>query len=105
MNKFLRLPDIQEIFGLSRSSIYKLISDGLFPKPIPIGSRSVGWLDEEVEMIFSARISGKNHDEIKSLVENLHSSISIRSSLLNPNNSKNLVAARDRYFSKARSAK
>jgi prophage regulatory protein len=105
MQKFLRLPTVQEKFGLSRSSIYKLISDGLFPKPIPIGTRSVGWLDEEVETIFSARISGKNHDEIKSLVENLHSSISKRSSLLNPNNSKNLVTARDRYFSNARLAK
>jgi prophage regulatory protein len=105
MNKFLRLPDVQETFGVSRSSIYKLISEGLFPKPIPIGSRSVGWLANEVETIFSAKIDGKTNEEIKNLVENFHTSFSKRSSSLNPNNFKNLVLARNKYFEDARLAK
>lgn len=105
MKKFLRLPDIQEQFGISRSSIYKLISEGLFPKPIPIGTRSVGWLNEEVELIFSAKINGKTNDEIKNLVQDFHSSVLKRSSLLNPNDFKNLVTARNKYFLNARLAK
>ena len=105
MDKFLRLPDVQKTFGVSRSSIYKLISEGLFPKPIPIGSRSVGWLANEVETIFSAKIDGKTNEEIKNLVENFHTSFSKRSSSLNPNNFKNLVLARNKYFEDARLAK
>jgi len=34
--------------GLGRSTIYKFIEDGTFPKNIPLGSRGVGWLEEEV---------------------------------------------------------
>ncbi len=105
MNKFLRLPDVQETFGVSRSSIYKLISEGLFPKPIPIGSRSVGWLANEVETIFSAKIDGKTNEEIKNLVENFHTSSAKRSTSLNPNSFKNLVLARNKYFEDARLAK
>ena len=105
MQKFLRLPTVQEKFGLSRSSIYKLISEGLFPKPIPIGARSVGWLDEEIETIFSAKINGKTKDELRSLVSNLHSSILKRSSLLNPNDFKNLTTAREKYYLSERLAK
>lgn len=98
MNKFLRLPSIQEKFGLSRSSIYKLISEELFPKPIPIGTRSVGWLEEEVETIFYARKNGRANEEIKNIVRHFHSTSSRRSTSLNPNNYEKLVTNRNKYF-------
>ena len=47
-SRILRLPDVKERVRLSRSSIYSMTSNGTFPKPIPLGIRSVGWLETEV---------------------------------------------------------
>jgi prophage regulatory protein len=56
----------------SNASIYNLIRDGLWTKPVPIGQRSVGWPDEEVRAICAARIAGKTEPELRALVEKLH---------------------------------
>lgn len=48
MQNILRLPTVKERTGLSRSTIYLLISKGLFPKQIKLGERAVGWLDEDI---------------------------------------------------------
>lgn len=45
----LRLPEVKKRTGLSRSTIYLLVAKGQFPKPISLGDRAVGWLDEEVD--------------------------------------------------------
>lgn len=39
----LRLPEVITITGLKKSSIYKRLKEGLFPKPIQIGQRAIGW--------------------------------------------------------------
>ncbi len=46
--KILRLPDVQMKTGIARSTIYGLMAKGKFPKAIPLTSRSVGWLESEV---------------------------------------------------------
>lgn len=56
----------------SHASIYNAIKEGLFPKPVPIGHRSVGWPDYEVRAINAARIAGKSEAEIRELVNRLH---------------------------------
>ena len=45
----LRLPIIIQRTGISRSSIYAMMTKGEFPKPIKIGIRSVGWLENEID--------------------------------------------------------
>jgi prophage regulatory protein len=57
----------------SNASIYNLIREGLWTKPVLIGRRSVGWPDDEVRALNAARIAGKNDDEIRELVNRLHS--------------------------------
>lgn len=52
----LRLADVKNRTGLSRSTIYLNISQGLFPRPINLGARSVGWLESEIDAWISARI-------------------------------------------------
>lgn len=47
--KILRLPEVKDRTGLSRSSIYLKISHGNFPAPISLGERAVGWVEEEVQ--------------------------------------------------------
>ena len=49
LTQILRRRQLEEQLGLSRSSIYKMVADGLFPKPIKLGSRAVGWRADEVE--------------------------------------------------------
>lgn len=46
--RIIRLKDVVNLTGLGRSTIYKYISEGGFPKPISLGDRSVGWLESEV---------------------------------------------------------
>lgn len=50
VTQFLRLKEVQARTGLSRSSIYRRVAIGAFPKPIPLGSpHAIGFLAEEVE--------------------------------------------------------
>ncbi|EPM9935784.1 MULTISPECIES: helix-turn-helix transcriptional regulator [Pseudomonas] len=47
--RIIRLQEVMATTGLARSTIYKLISESTFPKPVPLGGRSVGWVEEEVQ--------------------------------------------------------
>jgi len=42
-DRMVRLPEVMEITGLSRSSIYLAVSKGKFPAQIKLGVRSTGW--------------------------------------------------------------
>lgn len=39
----VRLKDVARLVGLSRSTIYKRVSDGSFPRPLRVSERSVRW--------------------------------------------------------------
>jgi prophage regulatory protein len=67
----LRLPAVQAESGASRSTIYLRIQQGLWPKPVRLGPRSVGWPVSEVAAINAARIAGMTDDEIRDLVVKL----------------------------------
>ena len=47
--RFLRMDDLREKVGLSRSQIYKLIADGGFPKQNKLGERISVWEESKVE--------------------------------------------------------
>ncbi len=49
MHKILRLPEVKNLTGLSRSSIYLRVSNGDFPKSISLGGRAVGWFEEDIQ--------------------------------------------------------
>lgn len=53
----LRLPEVVRLSGYSRSALYALISQGLYPKPVKIGERSVAWPSEEVEQMVGATLA------------------------------------------------
>jgi len=69
----LRRPRVEEAIGLSRSTIYLRVSQGLFTQPVSLGPRAVGWPAGEVSAINAARIAGQSDDEIRALVAQLHS--------------------------------
>lgn len=47
-NRVLKLPEVIQVTGLSKSSIYVYKRQGLFPKPINLGPRSVGWIERDI---------------------------------------------------------
>ena len=67
----LRRPAVQADSGYSKSTLYLLITQGLWPKPVRLGPRSVGWPAGEVRAMNAARIAGKTDEEIRALVETL----------------------------------
>jgi len=67
----LRLPAILTSTGLSRSTIYLRIAQGVFPHPVSLGGRAVGWPAHEVGALNAARIAGKPDAEIRELVTKL----------------------------------
>lgn len=69
--QILRLPAVKSESGLSRSTIYLRIAQGLWTKPISLGARAVGWPSSEVAAINAARIAGKTDKEIRALVMKL----------------------------------
>lgn len=58
--KLIRLQQVMALTGLGRSTIYKHISDGWFPRSVPLGGRSVGWLESEVHEWILARIEERD---------------------------------------------
>lgn len=64
----IRLPEVKAETGASRSTIYLRIKQGLWPKPVRLGPRSVGWPVSEVAAINNARIAGLLDDQIRDLV-------------------------------------
>jgi prophage regulatory protein len=71
--QILRMDSVKVATGhKSHASIYNAIRDGLFTRPVLIGSRAVGWPDYEVKALCQARIAGWSDSDIKDLVGNLH---------------------------------
>lgn len=49
MERILRLPEVLSTVGLSRSSLYTLISKGAFPQQIRLSPRTSGWRLSDIE--------------------------------------------------------
>jgi prophage regulatory protein len=67
----LRLPSVKNQTGYSRSTLYLRINQGLWPKPVSLGGRAVGWPAREVAAMNAARIAGNSDDQIRALVVKL----------------------------------
>lgn len=54
--KFLRKDKVCEITGLPVSSVYRLMSDGDFPRPVKLSANRVAWIEAEVQAWIKERI-------------------------------------------------
>ncbi len=63
--RFLRLPEVQERTGLSRSTIYVRLEQGRFPQPVSLGARAVGWIETEIEEWMRERIAESRGGETR----------------------------------------
>ena len=46
--RIMRRPEVEASTGLSRSTLYAMMTEGEFPRPIRLGKRAVGWAETEV---------------------------------------------------------
>ena len=47
--KIIRRDEVLEMTGLSKTALYNLIDKGEFPRQVRLGSRAVGWYEDEVQ--------------------------------------------------------
>jgi prophage regulatory protein len=48
-DRLLRLPEVIRTVGLSRATIYRYVSTGGFPPPIPFGPRISLWSERRIQ--------------------------------------------------------
>lgn len=67
----LRRRQVEQIVGLSRSTIYQRMKDGTFPRAVALGGRTVGWRASDIELFLvdpagyrvSSGMSGEGHGD------------------------------------------
>lgn len=52
---FVRMPRLRQMTGLGRSTIYRLMAQNLFPSPMRLGPRAVGWRLSDIDAWSAAR--------------------------------------------------
>ncbi|WP_342665488.1 AlpA family transcriptional regulator [Marinomonas ushuaiensis] len=57
--RVIKLKDVINTTGLSRSSIYAYMAKDEFPKPIQLGPRAVAWVQEEVQEWLQVRLDAR----------------------------------------------
>ncbi len=57
MMRIMRLPEVQELTGLKRTTIYEKMKTGEFPVRIALTTRTVGWVQSEIEDWIENKIS------------------------------------------------
>lgn len=67
--QLLRLPEVRNKIGRSRSAIYQDINRKLLTPPIKNGLRSSAWPAHEIDAVIEARIAGRSEAEIRALVD------------------------------------
>ncbi|HFE8513564.1 MULTISPECIES: helix-turn-helix transcriptional regulator [Proteus] len=60
----IRLPEVMRRTGFSKPYLYKLISDDKFPKQVKIGSRSIAFVESEVDEWIANKIAESRSGEV-----------------------------------------
>ena len=69
-NKLIRFPEVMSRTGYGRTSIYRKMEDGSFPKSLKLGgppidpnefdSRAIAWIEDEVDQWIESRIENRD---------------------------------------------
>jgi len=64
----LRQKKVWDRRGVGKTTHYSDISAGLWTRPIPLGARTKGWPEHEVDIQLAARIAGLPDEALRELV-------------------------------------
>ena len=54
-DRLLRRREVERITSMSRSSIYRLMRDGEFPRPVRVGPAAVRWKESDITRWLESR--------------------------------------------------
>ena len=58
--KVMRRREVEARIGLACSTIYAMMADNRFPRPVKIGRRAVGWIEEDInQWIADRKLTGQ----------------------------------------------
>ncbi|ETT03635.1 helix-turn-helix transcriptional regulator [Providencia alcalifaciens] len=60
----IRLPEVQRRTGYCKAWIYKLMDAGQFPKSVKIGTRSIAFVESEVDEWIANKIAESRSNEV-----------------------------------------
>jgi len=58
---FLRLPQVLELFPISKSAWWRGVKDGKYPRPVKLGKRCTAWRAAEIADLLE-RVANQNAD-------------------------------------------
>ena len=56
--RFIRSREVVEMIGVSRTTLWRMVREGSFPRPVQISKGNLGYLLETVEAWMRARVHG-----------------------------------------------
>ena len=59
-NRILRESERAQKTGIPTSTWYELQGEGLAPKPVSLGPRSVGWVESELDIWIASRVAERD---------------------------------------------
>ena len=62
MPTLIRLPEVERRTGHAKTTIYKLMNAGRFPRPVQIGRRAVGWIEDEIDRYIETKIAARDNE-------------------------------------------
>lgn len=54
--RLIRMKEVQRRVGLGRSTIYRWMAEGRFPKPVQLGGHAVAWPESEIDTWIALQI-------------------------------------------------
>lgn len=58
--RLIKISEVMNMCGLSRSGLYTLIQQGAFPRPVKLSVRSSAWVKSEVQEWMEARMRARD---------------------------------------------
>ena len=59
MRRIIRRRELKSVTGYGLSTLYEMMVRGEFPKPIPLGKRAVGWVEDEIAAWQAERVKAR----------------------------------------------
>jgi len=63
--RLIKLTEVMNQTALGRSSIYKYMKEGVFPKPVTQIGKSVAWVEDEIQEWIFDKIEQRDESELK----------------------------------------
>jgi len=58
-SEFIRLPEVLYLTGLGKTSIYKLVNNNAFPKPISFSAGRIAWKTVDIQNWIESKIKAR----------------------------------------------